>query len=165
MGWKEWRERNPDLHSLFHKLWGKAVGGALYDKEEWKQMDRMIAEAFSAPAVNSAACSNALDWNGHVWDAIFQLQPGEVMQLHDLSCQLGIESLKSEIRPIFALAISCRILEPVYRLNTELLVQSWTSDLLSLRRCFTLPDGRILDGACPQHIAVGFRRTQQGEAP
>lgn len=40
-----WNKKHPEIYSLFHGLWTKAVGAPGYDKEQWLKFEKGLAMA------------------------------------------------------------------------------------------------------------------------
>ena len=41
---KHWSHINPELNSLFHRLWTKAVGTSDYSKDEWLRFEKLLEQ-------------------------------------------------------------------------------------------------------------------------
>jgi len=73
----------------------------------------------------------------------------------------------STARQELVYAVKAGLLVPVFRLNTNQLVEgtlnNWVDDPSTLRRVWMLDDGSELDGASPANVEVAFRRVMTAE--
>lgn len=126
------------------------------EKASYRAIDSLLLMLHETEAKLGAAKvghENAFAW-------VATQQAGEIIRPSDFAARFQVSAV--EARKELVYAVKAGLLIPVFRLNTnqviEGLLNDWIDDPGELRRLWLLADASEIDGANPSNIEVAFRR-------
>lgn len=115
--------------------------------------------AITAEAAAVHFQSNPLDWLAKM-EQFSVVTPAEMAAVHAME--------PASAKDLLIRAMSAGLVEPVYRLKTNLLLaeipNTWSPNLNQLKNTFTTESGLTIDGSDPTNIEVAFRRIGAAKA-